>query len=80
MFEPASVVGVAADVQALVGRARVEGESTDSPTGRHLLAAVDARSGGKTIRGGFGKWTDVRHSFDFWAERLRKSLSGLRGR
>ena len=75
-----TAIGVGADVQALVGRARIEGELTDSVTGRRLMAAVDARSGGKTLRGGFGKWTDVRHSFDFWAERLRKRLSGLHGR
>ena len=75
-----TVAGVGGDVQALVGRARIEGELTDSVTGRRLMAAVDARSGGKTLRGGFGEWKDVRHSFDFWAERLRKRLSELRGR
>jgi hypothetical protein len=75
-----SAVGVAADVQALVGRARVEGEITDSVTGRRLMAAVDARAGGKTLRGGFGKWSDVRNSFDFWSQRLRTRLAELRAR
>jgi hypothetical protein len=73
-----TVAGVAADVQTLVGRARIEGEITDSLTGRRLMAAVDARAGGKTLRGGFGKWSDVRNSFDFWAQRLRTRLADLR--
>ncbi len=61
----------------MAGSAAIEGEITDSLTGRRLLAAVDKRLGNKTLRGTLGKWANVEKAFDFWAERLRTRLAEL---
>jgi hypothetical protein len=74
-----TVGGMAAGTAVLVGKAGVEGEITDSLTGERLMAAVDERQGTKAVRGGIKKWSDAELAFDFWAERLRKRLAGLRG-
>ena len=60
------------------GEAGVEGELTDSLSGERLGAAVDARVGNKTIRGGLKEWSQVDDAFAFWAERIRKRLAELR--
>jgi hypothetical protein len=75
-----TLTGVSSDTQVFVGKAAIEGEITDSITSRRLMAAVDERAGGKTIRGGLAKWSDVKNAFDFWAQRLRTRLQEERGR
>ena len=74
-----TVGGIAGDSAMMAGSAAIEGEITDSLTGRRLLAAVDKRLGNKTLRGTLGKWANVEEAFDFWAERLRTRLVELRG-
>ena len=74
-----TAAGVSTDTQALVGKAGIEGELTDSVSGRQLMAAVDARAGAKQVRGGLAKWSDVKNAFDFWAQRLRARLKQERG-
>lgn len=73
-----NVAGMASGTQVFVGRAAVEGDITDSLTGRRLAAFVDERAGGKTIRGGLKTWSDADRAFEYWAERLRKRLEELR--
>lgn len=75
----ATLGGMATGTAALVGKAGVEAELTDSLSGERLAAAVDARQGTKAVRGGVGKWSDVEQAFDDWAERLRLRLAELRG-
>jgi hypothetical protein len=58
---------------AFVGRASIEGEVTDSLTGARLLAAVDRRSGEKSLATA-GKWDDVKAAMDYWAVRLDQRL------
>ena len=70
--------GLATNTQAFVGKATIEGEITDSMSGRRLVAAVDERAGGKTLRGLGGKWKDVDNAFQYWAERIRTRLAELR--
>lgn len=70
--------GLAADSAMMAGSAAIEGEITDPLSGRRLLAAVDQRLGNKTLRGAFGKWSNVEKAFDYWAERLRTRLAELR--
>ena len=72
------VGGLATNTAALVGKASLEGEVTDSVSGERLLAAVDQRAGTKSPTTLFSKWGDVEKSFDYWAERLRKRLAELR--
>ena len=69
---------MAIDTQAFVGRAAVEADITDALTGMRLVAGVDERAGGKTIRGGLKEWSHVKRSFEFWAKRLRERLAELR--
>lgn len=74
-----TIVGMAAGTSVLVGKAGVEGELTDSVSGRRLAAFVDERQGTKALRGGIKKWSDVERAFDYWAQRLRERLAELRG-
>jgi hypothetical protein len=74
-----TLTGLATNTQAFVGKAAIEGEITDSMSGRRLVAVVDERAGGKTLRGLGGKWKDVDNAFQYWAERLRTRLAELRG-
>ena len=71
--------GMATGTSTLVGKAAIEGEITDSLSGRRLLAAVDTRQGTKTLRGGMGAWSDAERAFDYWSERIRERLKELRG-
>jgi hypothetical protein len=57
------------DSNLAVGRASVEVELLDSVSGERLAAAIDRREGRKRVVS--GKWTDVKKSFDYWADRLR---------
>lgn len=70
--------GLATDTAYFVGRATVEAEITDSMTDTRLAAVVDERVGGKTIRGGLKKWSQVDRAFEFWAKRLSERLLELR--
>jgi hypothetical protein len=73
-----TVGGLAADSAMMAGSAAIEAEVTDSLSGERLAAAVDKRLGTKTLRGAFGKWTNVDNAFEYWAERLRTRLAELR--
>jgi hypothetical protein len=75
-----TIVGMSAGTSVLVGKAGIEGEITDSMTGRRLMAALDERQGTKAVRGGVKTWSDVKLASEFWAERLRKRLATLSGR
>jgi len=70
--------GWATNTSVFVGKAGIEGEISDSRSGERLMAAVDERVGGKTLRG-LGKWSDVEAAFDLWAKRLRERLQELGG-
>lgn len=61
-----------------VGQAGVEVEIVDSDSGDQLAAAVDERVGGKTFKGKFDKWDDVKKSIDYWSEKLRTRLTESR--
>jgi hypothetical protein len=69
---------LAADSAMMAGSAAIEAEITDSLSGERLAAAVDKRLGTKTLRGAFGKWTNVDNAFEHWAEQLRTRLAELR--
>jgi len=71
--------GAATGVSVFVGKAAIEGEITDSLSGRRLMAAVDTRQGTKALRDGVGKWSDVEAAFDYWSKRLRERLAEVRG-
>lgn len=58
---------------AFVGRASIEGEVTDSLSGERLLAAVDRRSGDKSLATA-GRWDDVKAAMDHWAARLNERI------
>lgn len=70
---------LATGTHLFVGRASVEGEIIDAETGQRLLAAVDRRSGAKTLRGSTSSWDDVKSAFNYWAERVRDRLRKERG-
>jgi len=61
-----------------VGEAGVEVEIVDAVSGDQLAAAVDERVGGKTFKGKFDKWDDVKKSIDYWSEKLRARLAECR--
>lgn len=63
---------------SFAGRAAVEGEVTDSLTGKRLIAAVDERVGGKAPHTKLGAWNDVKKAYDYWADRLRRRMEELR--
>jgi len=53
----------------------VEAELLDGQTGQRVAAAMDARAGTKAIRTKFNNtWSDVKLSFDWWAQRFDKRL------
>jgi hypothetical protein len=60
------------DTNLGVGRASVEVELLDSVSNERLAAAIDRREGRKRVVS--GKWTDVKKSFDYWADRLKTWL------
>jgi hypothetical protein len=74
-----TVSGSATDTQVLVGTATIEGEITDSMSGRRLAAVVDERAGTKSFGGLGGKWKQVDEAFQHWAKSLRTQLAELRG-
>ena len=72
------IKGLAAGKPTFVGYAKVEVKFSDAETGEILLAALDKRVGGKTLKD-FDSWTDVRAAMDYWAELARFRLCLLRG-
>jgi hypothetical protein len=63
---------------AFVGEATLEGKITDAHTGQVLVAAVDRRVGGRTIKD-MNTWRDVKNAIDFWADLLAFRTCQLRG-
>ena len=59
---------------AYVGRAAAEMEVLDGGTGRRLYAAVDERTGTKSLGPGFGEWSDVKAIARVWAKQLATQL------
>ncbi len=70
--------GLAKGKPAFVGYAKVEAKLTDAETGNLLIAAMDKRVGGKTVKN-FDSWSDVKAALDYWAKLIVFRLCRLRG-
>lgn len=70
--------GLGKDAGAFVGRASVEGELSNSLSGKRLFAAVDQRIGRRAAKGALSEWSDVEEALRWWAARVRERLAGLR--
>ena len=66
--------------ESFVGKASIEGKITDSTTGDLLMAAADARAGGKTLAGSTNEWDDVEESYKYWALQLGYQLCKRQGK
>ncbi len=66
---------LATGTHSFVGRAAIEGEVLDALSHRRLVAFVDERAGGKTLKGSTSAWSDVYAAFDYWAEVLATRLA-----
>jgi hypothetical protein len=66
--------------ESFVGKASIEGKITDSTTGDLLMAAADARAGGKTLIGSTNEWDDVEQAYSYWALQLSYQLCQRQGR
>jgi hypothetical protein len=74
-----SVKNLAAGTYAFVGSAQSEMEAFDSVTQQRLVAAVDQRSGGLSIRDAeVWEWGDAAHAMDYWAEQITERFVELR--
>jgi hypothetical protein len=59
-----------------VGVVYIEAEFLDGQSGQRIGAVMDARAGTKALRTKFNNtWSDVKLSFDWWAQRLDKRLT-----
>ena len=63
---------------AFVGAAGIEGEITDSASGKVLAEIVDRRVGTKRIAGSWSSWDGVDEAYNYWAEKLRRRLAEKR--
>ena len=63
----AELKGMATGKPTFVGGVQAEVKVSDSETGKVIVAAIDRRVGGKTIRKGIDSWADVKNAMDFWA-------------
>jgi len=72
-----TVVGLAANTSLTVGKATIEGDVTDSLTGRRLAACVDERIGQRSVQA-FGTWSQVQAAFDHWGQQFAQKLAQLR--
>jgi hypothetical protein len=72
------VKNLATGTQAFVGRAAIEVEVLDGADNSRLVAAVDERTGTKTLRGAGGTWGDVKEAFDAWAQLIAVRLAFFR--
>ncbi len=61
---------------SFAGSASGEVEVLDTQSGQVLMAGVDRRVGGKTLRGAASTWDDVQRSFDEWAKKIGARLRG----
>lgn len=60
---------------SFTGAAESEGEVTDSVTGARLLAWIDRRIGGGSLKtAGEWQWNDAQPAIDYWAETLSARL------
>lgn len=66
--------------ESFVGKASIESKIIDSTTGDLLMAAVDARAGGKTLDGLTNEWDDVEQAYQYWASQLSYQLCLRQGR
>jgi hypothetical protein len=81
MWAASNLKKIAVGTQSFVGAAGAEVEITDSVTGELLGAAVDRRSGTKSLqRIGGGSWDDFRSACDIWAQMLANRLAAERAK
>lgn len=81
MWAASNLKKIAVGTQSFVGKAGGEIEITDSVTGELLAAAVDRRSGTKSLeRIGGGSWDDFRNACDVWAQMLANRLAAERAK
>lgn len=71
---------MATGTAAFVGEASAEIEVRDGATGEVLIAAVDKRSGGKSLKGSTDPWSDVHFAFAYWAQRIKDRLAEERAK
>lgn len=77
---PTTTSGTATDTQVLVGTATIEGEITDSMSGRRLSAVVDERGGREAPSGRGAECMEVAEAFQHWARDRRTRVSSPRQR
>jgi hypothetical protein len=81
MWAVSNLKKIALGTQSFVGAAGAEVEITDSVTGDLLGAAVDRRTGTKSLkRIGGGSWDDFRNACDIWAQMLANRLAAERAK
>lgn len=61
-----------------VGNAQAEMDLRDSLTNVRLAAAVDRRSGTKSLGGKFNEWDDSRAAIDHWVQQIKDRLVEIR--
>lgn len=64
--------------ELFVGRAAIELEMLDALSNRRIIAAIEGRSGTKTLHRGFSEWKELKNAIDYWAKNLRKGLAKTR--
>lgn len=69
---------LATGTEAFVGGAAIEAEIVDSVSGSRLMAMVDEKPGGKSIKGSTNTWSDVEKAYQEWAQGLKNRLEKLR--
>ena len=81
MWAASNLKKIAVGTQSFVGAAGAEVEITDSVSGELLGAAVDRRTGTKSLeRIGGGSWDDFRNACDVWAQMLVNRLVAERAK
>ena len=71
---------MATGTEAFVGGAAAEAAISDAETGELLLAGVDKRTGGKSLKGSTDPWSDVHFAFEYWAQRMKERLAEERAK
>ena len=74
-----SVSKMATGTRAFVGVAGIEGEVSDSVSGKVLFAGVDRRGGGRELTDVRNPWGHVEKAFQYWSDRFRQRLCEERG-
>jgi hypothetical protein len=69
---------LATGTQAFVGSAGIEARIVDSKSDELLVAVVDRRQGGKQLDEASETWNDVLAVFEYWADRLQRTLAAER--